>query len=81
MGLTQGLLAAMVADAAPEALRGSAFGVFHFLGGIATLLASLVAGALWQWYGPPLTFVAGAVFSAVALAGLLWWRVRLRDRS
>jgi len=81
MGLTQGLLAAMVADAAPEALCGSAFGVFHFLGGIATLLASLVAGALWQWYGPSLTFVAGAVFSAVALAGLLWWRVRLREKS
>lgn len=76
MGLTQGLLAAMVADTAPEALRGSAFGVFHFVGGIATLLASLLAGALWQWYGPSLTFVAGAVFSAVALAGLLWWRVR-----
>ncbi|MGI6419601.1 MAG: MFS transporter [Thermoguttaceae bacterium] len=73
LGLTQGLLAAMVADSAPEALRGSAFGMFHFAVGLATLLASLLAGALWQSYGPALTFAAGAVFSAVALAGLLCW--------
>ena len=73
LGLTQGLLAAMVADSAPEALRGSAFGMFHFAVGLATLLASLLAGALWQGYGPALTFAAGAVFSAVALAGLLCW--------
>lgn len=71
MGLTQGLLAAMAADSAPEALRGSAFGMFHFAVGFATLVASLLAGALWQSYGPALTFAAGAVFSAVALAGLL----------
>jgi MFS family permease len=76
MGLTQGLLSAMVADAAPPALRGSAFGVFHFVGGLATLLASLLAGALWAAFGPPGTFAAGAAFSAVALAGLVWWRIR-----
>jgi hypothetical protein len=76
MGLTQGLLAAMVADTAPATLRGSAFGVFHFVSGLVTLLASLLAGALWEWRGPWLTFVAGALFSAVALAGLLWWRTR-----
>ncbi|MCI0491766.1 MAG: MFS transporter [Planctomycetes bacterium] len=73
MGLTQGLLATMVADAAPVPLRGSAFGVFHFVGGCAALLASLLAGALWAASGPVLTFLAGAVFSAAALGGLLWW--------
>ncbi|HLA84639.1 MAG TPA: MFS transporter [Thermoguttaceae bacterium] len=77
MGLTQGVLAAMVADTAPAALRGSAFGVFNFVGGIAALVASLLAGVFWTWQGPELTFVAGAVFSALALAGLMWWRVRL----
>jgi MFS family permease len=81
MGLTQGLLAAMVADTAPVALRGSAFGLFHFVSGLVTLLASLLAGALWEWRGPTLTFVAGAVFAAVALAGLLWWRLRFDDRA
>lgn len=75
MGLTQGLLATLVADTAPEALRGSAFGAFHFVGGVAALLASVLAGALWQWCGPSFTFVVGAMFSAVTLAGLLWWRM------
>jgi len=76
MGLTQGLLAALVADTAPAALRGSAFGMFNFVSGLVALLASLLAGALWQSYGPQATFYAGAVFSAAALAGLLWWWMR-----
>ncbi len=71
MGLTQGLLSAMVADAAPARLRGTAFGVFHFVSGAALLAASLVAGWLWQTYGPQWTFYAGAAFTAIALAGLL----------
>jgi predicted MFS family arabinose efflux permease len=50
--------------------------VFHFVGGFATLLGNLLAGELWKWHGPSLTFFAGAVFSAVALAGLLWWHMR-----
>jgi MFS family permease len=74
LGLTQGLLATLVADTAPKALRGSAFGVFHFVGGLAALTASVLAGGLWQWYGPSLTFFAGAGFSMTALAGLILWR-------
>lgn len=70
MGATQGLLSAMVADAAPRTLRGSAFGVFNFVSGVAGLLSSLLAGALWQWRGPSLTFLASAVFAAAALAAL-----------
>ncbi len=76
MGLTQGLLTAMIANTALPALRGSAFGVFYFISGIATLLASFIAGALWAWHGPPLTFFAGAIFSSLALLGLFWWRFR-----
>ena len=71
MGMTQGLLAAMVADAAPERLRGTAFGVFHFVSGVALLAASLTAGWLWDAFGATWTFYAGAAFSALALAGLL----------
>jgi MFS family permease len=70
MGLTQGLLSTLVADAAPEKLRGTAFGVFHFVSGAALLAASLIAGWLWDAYGPAWTFYAGAAFTALALAGL-----------
>jgi len=70
MGLTQGLLAALVADTAPEELRGTAFGVFNLVSGIATLAASIVAGALWDGIGPDGTFLAGALFTALALAAL-----------
>ncbi len=81
LGLTQGLLSAMVADTAPADLRGSAFGVFYLVGGVATLIASLLAGVLWQSAGPPITFYAGAAFSAVALAGLLAWRMRFASKT
>lgn len=70
MGLTQGLLSAMVADAAPPELRGTAFGMFNLVSGVALLVASVVAGALWDTIGPGGTFVAGAVFTAIALVAL-----------
>ena len=76
MGLTQGLLSAMVADAAPAEMRGTAFGVFNLVGGIALLIASIVAGALWEIAGPEGTFLAGAAFTAVALFALPWARRR-----
>ena len=60
MGLTQGLLSTLVADAAPADLRGTAFGVFHLVSGVAMLLASVIAGALWDAYGAAWTFYAGA---------------------
>lgn len=71
MGLTQGLLATLVADTAPADLRGTAFGVFNLASGVALLLASVVAGLLWDAFGPTATFLAGAGISTVALAGLL----------
>ena len=70
MGMTQGLLSALVADTAPENLRGTAFGVFNLVSGLAMLLASIIAGGLWDWIGPDGTFIAGAVFTALALAVL-----------
>jgi MFS family permease len=70
MGMTQGILAALVADAAPSALRGSAFGVFHFVTGLATLLASVIAGGLWAAISPGATFLAGAIFTATGFAGI-----------
>lgn len=71
MGLTQGLLAAMVADVAPAEIRGTAFGVFHMVTGIMLLAASLTAGLLWDRVGPSATFFAGIGFTAIALAGLI----------
>lgn len=72
MGITQGLLAAMVADAAPADLRGTAFGFFNLTSGVAMLVASGLAGLLWERLGASSTFWAGALFSAVALIGLAW---------
>ncbi|MFH1083119.1 MAG: MFS transporter [Pseudomonadota bacterium] len=77
MGLTQGLLAAMVADTAHENLRGTAFGIFSMASGIAILVASLIAGWLWDLFGPPATFLAGAAFAAAALIGYLPLRKHL----
>jgi len=71
MGATQGLLSARVADAAPPALRGTAFGLFNLVSGGALLLASLIAGALWDVAGSRATFLAGAGFAAIALIGVL----------
>jgi MFS family permease len=68
--MTQGLLATLVADASPPALRGTAFGLFNLASGIALLAASAGAGWLWDHWGPAVTFLAGAVFSGLALAGL-----------
>jgi MFS family permease len=74
MGLTQGLLSALVAGAAPAQLRGTAFGVFHLVSGLMLLAASVLAGWLWGAFGSAATFYAGAAFTAVALAGLLFVR-------
>jgi len=71
MGLTQGLLAALVAAAAPADLRGTAFGVFNLVCGVALLVASVLAGWLWDTFGPSLTFYAGAAFTLIAWMGLL----------
>lgn len=71
MGITQGLFATMVADTAPVDLRGTAFGVFNMASGIAMLIASAVAGLLWDRLGASFTFYMGAVFAALALIGLI----------
>ena len=68
MALTQGLFAKLVADAAPESVRGSAFGLFNLLTGGALLAASIVAGLLWEALGAAAAFVAGAGFAALAAA-------------
>jgi MFS family permease len=79
LGFTQGLLATLVADTAPEELRGTAFGVFNLLGGLALLAASVVAGLLWDKLGPQATFLAGAGFTAISLLGLALVRWRAPD--
>ena len=70
MGITQGLLATMVADTAPADLRGTAYGVFNLMSGIAMLFASVLAGLLWDRFGASFTFYSGAVFCVIALVGL-----------
>ena len=71
MGLTQGLLSALVADAVEPARTGTAFGLFHLVAGVFLLLASALAGLIWERFGAPATFLTGATISAVAVAGLV----------
>lgn len=71
MGFTQGLLTTMIADEAPAELRGTAFGMYNLLTGLALLAASIIAGALWDWVGPKATFLTGAAFTAVSLIGFV----------
>lgn len=71
MAMTQGLLATMVADTAPVDLRGTAYGMFNLVSGLAMLLASALAGLLWDQWGAPWTFAVGAVFSLLALVLLV----------
>jgi MFS family permease len=75
MALTHGLLATMVADTVPEALRGTAFGCFNLVSGLAMLLASALAGWLWDTLGAQVTFSAGAIFALVSV-GILAVRRR-----
>jgi MFS family permease len=71
MGMTQGLLAAMVSHSAPAHLRGTAFGIFNLSSGIVTLIASVIAGALWDRIGAAATFYAGAAFCVTTIVLLV----------
>ena len=71
MGLSQGILTALIADEAPAELRGTAFGVYNLVTGVTLLLASVIAGYVWKHYGPMWTFGAGAGFACIALLGFL----------
>jgi MFS family permease len=73
MGLSQGILTALVADEAPADLRGTAFGMFNLLSGLALFCASVLAGYLWKTRGPTATFGAGALFAALSLLGFVLW--------
>lgn len=76
MGMTQGLFAVMVAHAAPADLRGTAYGFFNLVSGVALLLASALAGGLWQYVGPQATFWGGVVLCLFTLGALGWRRAR-----
>lgn len=81
MGFTQGLLAALVAESAPAELRGTAFGMFNLVSGIALLLASVIAGGLWDAFGEHWTFLAGAGFAGLAMLSLFPLARRLRQQQ
>lgn len=79
MGMTQGLLAKMVADTAPADLRGTAFGFFNLISGIAMLIASVLAGWLWDEYGPATTFICGAGFCLLTFLALMLQKIRAQQ--
>ncbi|EXF91988.1 MFS transporter [Pseudomonas fluorescens HK44] len=71
MGFSQGILATLVADTAPDELKGTAFGIFNLISGVCLLIASVLAGWLWQTVGAQSTFITGAVLAALAMLLLL----------
>lgn len=79
LGMTQGLLATMVADTAPADLRGTAYGFFNLASGLAMLIASVLAGFLWDQFGASFTFYAGALFCGVALMGLTLYQFKNKE--
>jgi MFS family permease len=82
LGLSQGLLSALVADTAPSDLRGTAFGLFNLVTGGALLAASLLAGWLWYAFGPQATFATGAAFSSLTILMMLTgWRTGIGHRT
>lgn len=78
MALTQSPMAAMVSDTAPAHLRGTAYGVYNLVSGLAMLLAGIVAGLLWDGFGPATTFFTGAAFTALAITGIVFF---LKDKT
>ncbi len=81
MGFSQGILATLIADAAPAALRGTAFGLLNLVTGAVVLIGNLVAGLLWEAYGPAATFLNGAGFAALALLGFVLLQPRRTSAS
>lgn len=79
MGLTEGVFTAMIADAAPADLRGTAFGVFNLMRGVLLLMASIIAGILWEVSGPSATFITAAVLAAFSMLLLMTTRSMLRS--
>jgi len=71
LGLTQGVIAALIADVAPGELRGTAFGVFNLVSGVVLLAGSAAAGAMWDWIDPSAPFWAGAVLALLGAATTL----------
>lgn len=81
MGFSQGILAAMVADTIPERLKGTAFGVFSVVSGISMLVASVLAGALWSYWGSSVTFLTGALFALASLVLMTWRKLSFQGQS
>ena len=81
MAFTQGLLSKLIADTAPVDLRGTAFGVFNLVSGIALFLASFIAGELWTAFGASATFITGALFAFIAITGWLFISSETRSQS
>jgi MFS family permease len=71
LAFVKGSLSTLVTDTTSPELRGTAYGIFNFVSGIAMLASSIIAGLLWDWYGPSVTFFTGAAFTTIAFIGFL----------
>ena len=78
MGLSQGLLATLIADTAPAEMKGTAFGFFNLMTGLVVLIGNIAAGLIWDAYGSGATFLTGAALSVLALCVFMALRMRMR---
>ena len=79
LGMTQGVLSAMIVDASGAQRRGTAFGVYGLASGVGLLVASVVAGAVWDGWGGQSTFALGGVLAVLTLAAAMLWMPRNRN--
>lgn len=67
-GMTQGVLATLVVDSAPEPLRGTAFGAFSLLSGFALVASGALGGMVWDAWGPSTLFWLATGAATLSLA-------------
>ncbi len=78
LGMSQGILLALVADVTPSELRGTGFGVINLVIGIILLPANLLAGFVWETANPQIPFLLGS-FLAILASFILLLGVRQRN--
>lgn len=78
MGFTQGVLATLIADYSPKEYNGTAFGIFNFVSGISMLIASIIAGVVWQEFGSYMTFYAGGIFGLISLV-MVYINIKMKN--
>lgn len=71
LAMTEPAERSLIGDHAEERERGTAYGLYHVVGGLLALPGAVLFGVLWQWLGSPAAFAAAAAVTGVAAALML----------